>query len=85
MLFVLFITYISHSLKHRTGGTYSKIDPSLQLVYSDTARRGAQVRPLNEWQNLERGDLEDENDDKNVFLAIMSIFSPLVEAIDEFF
>ena len=56
-------------MKLHPGGSDSRNDPGVRLVYSDNTHRAehAHMRPLNEWQILELGHFEDGNFEKKKF------------------
>ena len=57
-----------HTMKLHPGGSDSRNDPGVRLVYSDNTHRAehAHMRPLNEWQILELGHFEDGNFEKKI-------------------
>ena len=72
--------YIWHTLKIRPGGSKSRIDPGLWLVYSESTRQAEHVHICGTSQRVANSKIEwswkfwPNND---AFSARMSIFSPL--------
>ena len=72
---MILIIYITHTLKLRPGGSYSRNDPAVWLVYSDSARSAEQghIGEASQRMGILKLKIFAKND---IFPPTMSIVSP---------